>query len=76
VYQVAAPVVPLERLLSSPGDRVGVLGQMMAGAMAGMASWLFLHPVDVLKTRAQALPDTATSADRSVGSVLRSVLLE
>lgn len=78
---VSLPRLPPSHEASSsapdlPGDRVGVVGQMMAGALAGMASWLFLHPVDVLKTRAQALPDGASPRERRALALLQSVVRE
>ena len=36
------------------GERVGVLGLLVAGGMAGMASWISTYPVDVIKSRVQA----------------------
>ena len=35
-------------------EKVGVLGLLTAGGMAGMASWLSTYPVDVVKSRVQA----------------------
>jgi hypothetical protein len=39
---------------SDPAGLVGPGGQMLAGAMAGSASWLLLHPVDVVKSLVQS----------------------
>jgi solute carrier family 25 (mitochondrial carnitine/acylcarnitine transporter), member 20/29 len=39
---------------ADPAQRVGALGHMLAGGVAGSASWLFWHPLDVLKTLVQS----------------------
>jgi len=33
---------------------VGTFGMMMAGGMAGVASWILTFPIDVVKTRIQS----------------------
>ena len=42
-----------------------------AGGCAGTISWAVLHPVDVIKSCVQALPDTTPAADRTVAAVAR-----
>ena len=42
------------RLFREGEERVGVLGLLLAGGMAGMASWTSTYPADVIKSRIQA----------------------
>ncbi len=42
------------RASDDPSHRIGALGHMIAGGIAGSASWLFWHPLDVLKTLVQS----------------------
>merc|ERR1740131_786135 len=46
-YELAA------RACTPAGGEVTPLGVLMAGGLAGVASWLLTYPVDVIKTRLQ-----------------------
>lgn len=43
---------------------------MISGGVAGVASWVLLHPIDVLKSRVQSLPLSASWADSRLSAVL------
>jgi len=45
---------------------------MTAGGIAGTLSWALLHPVDVIKSCVQAMPDRIPVEDRTVRAVSRA----
>lgn len=45
---------------------------MMSGGIAGTISWALFHPVDVIKSCVQALPDSMPEAERTVAAVCRA----
>jgi len=45
---------------------------MMSGGIAGTMSWALLHPVDVVKSCVQALPDNLPEHERTVSAVARA----
>lgn len=60
------------RVADADGSCAGsCLTRQTAGGCAGTLSWAVLHPVDVLKSCVQALPDTTPAAERTVAAVAR-----
>jgi len=56
---------------ASEGPRPGPLAQLLAGGLAGTASWLFLHPADVLKSVVQQQTPQTPSDRRGPVRALR-----
>lgn len=50
------------------------LAPFIAGGCAGIASWVSVYPMDVIKTAVQAMPRTATSKEKSIITIFRSIV--
>lgn len=50
------------------------MASIMAGGVAGSLSWAVVYPVDLVKSRIQALPLTATSAERAFLNIAERVV--
>jgi hypothetical protein len=61
----------MKRTLSGGEEQAGTGALMVAGGTAGVASWLFTYPIDVVKTHVQAAPLDAPRRDRRMLHVLR-----
>jgi solute carrier family 25 (mitochondrial carnitine/acylcarnitine transporter), member 20/29 len=59
---------------SAPAQHLSAGALMFCGGMAGVASWVFLHPIDVLKSLQQGLPLSTPRRDRTVAHIFASNL--
>jgi hypothetical protein len=53
-------------------NQLSVSALMVSGGLAGVASWFFLHPVDVLKSLVQGMPLATPREKRSLSAVFRA----
>jgi solute carrier family 25 (mitochondrial carnitine/acylcarnitine transporter), member 20/29 len=69
-----APTSSSSSPTSAPAQHLSAGALMFCGGMAGVASWVFLHPIDVLKSLQQGLPLSTPRRDRTVAHIFASNL--
>lgn len=57
---------------SSSTPLLPVTSLMVCGGIAGVASWLFLHPIDVLKSIQQGLPLHSSPEEHQIRTIFRT----
>ena len=57
-------------------DRDLLLASMAAGGIAGSLSWAIVYPIDVIKSRVQALPYSTRRHEQSILNISRQIVLQ
>lgn len=69
--QSSSMVTPRPPSSPQPNNQLSASALMFSGGMAGVASWLFLHPVDVVKSLQQGMPFTSSPSQTTVSAIVR-----